>query len=43
MRSVVPHDTFFKMVDNTVSDSDSSREERADEGPINLAVEFAFC
>ena len=30
------------MADNTVSDSDSSREERADEDPINWTVEFAF-
>ena len=35
MKSAVSHDTFFKIADNTVSDSDSSWEERADEGPIN--------
>ena len=35
MRSAVSRDTFFKMVDNTVSDSDPSWEERGDEGPIN--------
>ena len=39
MRSAVSHDTFFKMPDNTVIDSDSSWEERADEGPINSIVE----
>ena len=42
MMSVVSHDTFFKMADNTVSDSGSSWEERADEVPINSTVEFAF-
>ena len=31
----VSRGTFFKMADNTVSDSDSRWEERADEGPIN--------
>ena len=31
----VSRDTFFKMADNTFSDSDSSWEELADEGPIN--------
>ena len=35
MRPAVSHDTFFRMEDNTVSDSDSSREVRADEGLIN--------
>ena len=35
MRSVVSHNTVFKIADNTVSDLDSSWEERADEGPIN--------
>ena len=39
MRSVVSHDTFFKMADNSVSESDSSWEERADEGPINPFAE----
>ena len=33
--AAVSRNTFFKMADNTVSDSDSSWEERADEGPIN--------
>ena len=33
--AAVSRDTFFKMVDNTVSNSDSRKEERADEGPIN--------
>ena len=33
------HGTFFKMADNTVSDSDSSWEEYADEGPINPIAE----
>ena len=36
---VVSHGTFFKMVDNTVSDSNSSWEEYADEGPINPIAE----
>ena len=36
MRPAVSRDTFFRMEDNTVSDSDSSREVRADEGLINL-------
>lgn len=35
MRPAVSRDTFFRMEDNTVSDSDSSREVRADEGLIN--------
>ena len=35
MRSSVSGDTFFKMADNTVSDSDSSQKERRDEGLIN--------
>ena len=35
MRSVVSHNTVFKIANNTVSDLDSSWEERADEGPIN--------
>ena len=39
MRLRVSHDTFFKMPDNTVIDSDSSWEERADEGPINPTAE----
>ena len=29
---------FFKMADNTVSDSDSGWEESADEGPIKLSL-----
>ena len=33
--AAVSRNTFLKMADNTVSDSDSSWEERADEGPIN--------
>ena len=33
--AAVSRGTFFKMADNTVSDSDSSWEEHADEGPIN--------
>ena len=33
--AAVSRDRFFKMADNTFSDSDSSWEERADEGPIN--------
>ena len=33
--AAVSRNTFFKMADNTVGDSDSSWEERADEGPIN--------
>ena len=33
--AAVSRNTFFKMAENTVSDSDSSWEERADEGPIN--------
>ena len=36
---VVSHGTFFKMVDNTVSDSNPSWEEYADEGPINPITE----
>ena len=35
MRSVVSHNTVFKIADNTVSDLDSSWKERANEGPIN--------
>ena len=37
--AAVSRDTFFKMADNTVSDSDSIWEERADEDPINLIEE----
>ena len=33
--AAVSRDTFFKMADNSFSDSDSSWEERADEGSIN--------
>ena len=33
--AAVSRDTFLKMADNTVGDSDSSCEERADEDPIN--------
>ena len=39
MRSAVTHDTFFKMAANTATDSDSSWEERADEGQINPIAE----
>ena len=39
MRSAVSHDTFFKVADNTVSDSDSNSGERADEDPINPIAE----
>ena len=39
MRSAVTHDTFFKMAAKTATDSDSSWEERADEGPINPTAE----
>ena len=39
IRSAVTHDTFFKMVANTATDSDSSWEERADEGQINPTAE----
>ena len=37
--AAISRDTFFKMADNTFSDSDSSWEERADEGPINSIEE----
>ena len=33
--AAVLRNTFFKMADNTFSDSDSSWEELADEDPIN--------
>jgi len=33
--AAVSRDTFFKMADSTVSDSDSGWEERTDERPIN--------
>ena len=36
---VVSHSTFFKMGDNTVSVSNFSWEEYADEGPINPIAE----
>ena len=39
MRSAVTHDTFFKMAAKTATDSDSSWEERPDEGPINPTAE----
>ena len=39
MRSEVTHDTFFKMAAKTATDSDSSWEERADEGQINPIAE----
>ena len=39
MRSAVSHDTFFKMANNIVSDSDSNWGERADEDPINPVAE----
>ena len=39
MRSAVSQDRSFKMVDNAASDSDSSWEECAEEGPINPIAE----
>ena len=39
MRSAISHDMFFKVADNTVSDSDSSWEERGDKGLINPIAE----
>ena len=39
MRSEVTHDTFFKMAAKTATDSDSSWEERTDEGQINPIAE----
>ena len=39
LRSAVSHETFFKMADNIVSDSDSNWGERAGEDPINPIVE----
>lgn len=39
--SAVSHDTYFKMADNTLSDSHSSWEERADDGPINSIAEYS--
>ena len=35
MRSAVSRYKFFMIADNNVGDSDSSWEERTDEGPIN--------
>ena len=37
MRSAASHDKFFKTAENAVSNSDSSWEEGADGGPINLS------